>query len=601
MKIIKKSVSLLLAIVMILSMFTIIPFEFSAARAITITKHHWDSAAGKVVNDPEVITQYTELSKRSSNDLTSGYYVVTSDTKVSGRLNVANGQTVGLYLGDGATLTCDQGIRVEKEGTLDIYAASKTSGKLSIYLNHNSGDTYKPCAAIGSNDGEDAGEITIHGGTLDLRGDYNSTAAIIGGGHKGAPKRITVWDGNISCMKQVYCNGAGIGGGLEGTMSWGGGEGIRIYGGTIRTDTTSGAGIGSGARNEYFNSSLSIYGGDIRTVAVCGAGVGGGAQSYSPQINIYGGKVTAASTGNDLDDSGAGIGSGEDAWVTRPITITGGTIIAIGEYGAGIGAGARRDANTINISGTASVVATSTAGGAGIGGGREGNAGTINIKGKDVHVTAISKSYNSGDRFDEDIQAQIGRTNWYSDGEKYYATGLQLISWFAQLFGKTVSGAGIGGGYQGSGGTINITEKANVNASSGKYAAAIGGADEHSFDTINISDSTVIANAGDYGAGIGSGDESETGGIINITNGADVNATGGTDAAGIGTGNETDANCTIKISDSTVVAHGGRYGAGIGGGDDVSGGDITIERSNITADSATVCRRHWRRTSCIVR
>ena len=73
MKIIKKSVSLLLAIVMILSMFTIIPFEFSAARAITITKHHWDSAASKVVNDPEVITQYTELSKRSSNDLTSGY------------------------------------------------------------------------------------------------------------------------------------------------------------------------------------------------------------------------------------------------------------------------------------------------------------------------------------------------------------------------------------------------------------------------------------------------------------------------------------------------------------------------------------------------
>jgi len=52
MKIIKKSVSLLLAIVVILSIFTIIPFEFSAARAITITKHHWDSAAGKVVNDP---------------------------------------------------------------------------------------------------------------------------------------------------------------------------------------------------------------------------------------------------------------------------------------------------------------------------------------------------------------------------------------------------------------------------------------------------------------------------------------------------------------------------------------------------------------------
>ena len=587
MKIIKKSVSLLLAIVMILSMFTIIPFEFSAARAITITKHHWDSAAGKVVNDPEVITSYTELSKRSSNNLTSGYYVVTSDTTVSGRLNVANGQTVGLYLGNGATLTCDQGIRVEKEGTLDIYAASKTSGKLSIYLNHNSGDTYQPCAAIGSNDGEDAGEITIHGGTLDLRGDYNSTAAIIGGGHKGAPKHITVWDGYITCKKQKYCNGAGIGGGYEGTMAWGSGEGIRIYGGTIRTDTSSGAGIGSGADSRSFNSSLSIFGGDIRTVAVCGAGVGGGAHSYSPAINIFGGKVTAISTGSDLDDSGAGIGSGEDARNSRPITITGGTIFAIGEYGAGIGAGARSNANTIDISGTASVVATSTAGGAGIGGGREGNAGTINIKGKDVHVSAISKSYNSGDRFDEDIQAQIGRTNWYSDGEKYYATGLQLISWFAQLFGKTVSGAGIGGGYQGSGGTINITENAYIYASSGKYAAAIGGADEHSFDTINISNSTVIAEAGDYGAGIGSGDESETGGTINITDGAAVTATGGTDAAGIGTGNETDANCTINISDSTVVAHGGRYGAGIGGGDDVSGGDITIERSNITADSAT--------------
>ncbi len=586
MKKLQKPLSILLVMTMIISLFTMIPFEVGAAKKIKITKHHWDNETHKVVSDPEIITQYTELSKRTSDELESGYYVVTSNTTVSGRLYVADGKTVGLYLGEGATLTVNRGIRVDKEGTLDIYAAKSTSGKLYIHMNKNSDDV-STMAAIGSNGSSDAGEITIHGGTLDLRGDYNSTAAIIGGGNKGAPKRITIWDGDISCMKQKYCNGAGIGGGYEGKMSWGGGEGIRIYGGKITTDTSSGAGIGSGARSESSSGSLAVYGGTINTVAITGAGVGGGAHACSPKINIYGGKVTGVSVGSDLDDSGAGIGSGEEAWTTSAINISGGTVFGTGEYGAGIGAGARRSSSTINITGDASVVAISTAGGAGIGGGREGNGGTITISGEKVHVTAVSKTYTTGDRWDNEIQDQIKRTNWYADGEKYYATGLKLISLLANLFGKTVSGAGVGGGYQGSGGTINIKDGCYVNATSGKYAAGIGGGDERSFDSINISGSTVIANGGDYGAGIGTGDESETGGTINITNGADVTATGGTDAAGIGTGNETDAACTINISDSKVVAHGGRYGAGIGGGDDVSGGTISITNSTITADSAT--------------
>ena len=123
---------------------------------------------------------------------------------------------------------------------------------------------------------------------------------------------------------------------------------------------------------------------------------------------------------------------------------------------------------------------------------------------------------------------------------------------------------------------------------------AIGGGKKRGFDSITISGSEVFARNKPFeddedvlsnlenetkdrikkvidgvdGAAIGTGDEAESGGgTITIKNHSDVTAIAGTDAAGIGTGDESDVTCTINISDSKVEAHGGRYGAGIGGGE----------------------------------
>ncbi len=145
-------------------------------------------------------------------------------------------------------------------------------------------------------------------------------------------------------------------------------------------------------------------------------------------------------------------------------------------------------------------------------------------------------------------------------------------------------GAGIGGGIQGSGGTITISDSASVTAYGGGYGAGIGGSANGDGGTITISDDAKVnANGGSSGAGIGGGYKS-SGGTITVKDSAIVTAIGGDSAAGIGGGYKGFGG-TIAISDdATVTANGGIYGAGIGGGYDGSGGTITISVSaSVTA------------------
>jgi len=94
---------------------------------------------------------------------------------------------------------------------------------------------------------------------------------------------------------------------------------------------------------------------------------------------------------------------------------------------------------------------------------------------------------------------------------------------------------------------------------------------------------TVYSNA-DYpsGAGIGGGYEISCGNIV--INSGNITATGGNDAAGIGGG--LGAGCgNITINGGTVTATGGNHGAGIGGGGD---GDDQGTCGNITISGGTV-------------
>ena len=133
-------------------------------------------------------------------------------------------------------------------------------------------------------------------------------------------------------------------------------------------------------------------------------------------------------------------------------------------------------------------------------------------------------------------------------------------------------GAGIGGGYNGTGSDITISG-GEVKATGGAFGAGIGGGYEAGGSDIAISGGEVNATGGKYGAGIGGG-EYGIGKDIIIT-GGEVNATGGRFSAGLG-GGSRGTGSDITISGGEVNASGGVNGAGIGGGLQGKGKDITV-------------------------
>ena len=152
-----------------------------------------------------------------------------------------------------------------------------------------------------------------------------------------------------------------------------------------------------------------------------------------------------------------------------------------------------------------------------------------------------------------------------------------------KLNATSKKGAGIGGGWNGSGSNIFI-EGGTVTANGGAYGAGIGGGGGGTGSNIEISGGTVTATGGYYGAGIGGG-YGGTGSDIEISGGT-VTATaisvyGG---AGIG-GGEGGNGSNITIKGGTVTATGGENGAGIGGGKEADGSNITISGGTVTATS----------------
>ena len=93
-------------------------------------------------------------------------------------------------------------------------------------------------------------------------------------------------------------------------------------------------------------------------------------------------------------------------------------------------------------------------------------------------------------------------------------------------------------------------------------------------------DGKLTAEGGRYGAGIGGGNKGNGDNIA--ISGGDVKATGGTWGAGIG-GGKNGAGSGITISGGEVEATGGSAGAGIGGGYEGDGSNITITDSKVTA------------------
>ena len=285
-----------------------------------------------------------------------------------------------------------------------------------------------------------------------------------------------------------------------------------------------------------------------------GAGIGGGS-AKAGQVTITGGTITA--TGED----GAGIGGGQGNMSSNAgnadIEISGGTITAAGgDLSAGIGGGTWGDAN-IKITGDAVIKnATGGAFGAGIGGGGGGNG--------DVTISGNAKIENAQGGF---TGSGIGGGNGASgtvtikDDSTVTATGGE-------------AGTGIGGGYAGLG-DVTIEGNTTVNAVGGLGAAGIGnGVNAIDFGGAAVNQITIRSSEA------GSPTVTATGGVSGFDEDLQEDLPGG---AGIGGGaGDTKANITLE-GKVTIVAKAGEGNAAIG---DLTGGEQVFtglaEGSSIT-------------------
>ena len=131
-------------------------------------------------------------------------------------------------------------------------------------------------------------------------------------------------------------------------------------------------------------------------------------------------------------------------------------------------------------------------------------------------------------------------------------------------------------------GNVNLNVEGTNTVTSGVYHAGVEKSNEGNLTIGSESgEGKLTANGGKFGAGIGGGD-SQSGNDITIT-GGEIIANGGESGAGIGGGwygNGSD----ITISGGEVTANGGRFAAGIGGGWSGNGSDITISGGEVTAN-----------------
>ena len=362
----------------------------------------WDGS--KIVAEEKEIDTY-EVVQKSVTDWKNGWLVLAGDVVFKERITVEG--DVKLLLRDGATLTTDKGITVEKDASLTIYGQAKDTGALKI------DGTDAGNAAIGGTSDSDTGPITIKGGT------------------------ITATSGN---------GGAAIGGGSEHNSGI-----IEIYGGNITASSSMNA-AAIGAGNGCAGDKITIYGGNIKaTGSMFGAAIGAGGSNSGGEITIKGGTVNAVG-----GDYCPGIGNGAQTGVLGKITISGGKVTAEGGwYGAGIGGGACSEGGTIIISGADTVVnATGHIGSAGIGGGHYAGGGTITISGGKITATGGGNGADSG--------AGIG------SGSSGWGGNITISGGTITATGGSLGGAGIGGGLSGDGGNITIsggTIYATANAS----------------------------------------------------------------------------------------------------------------------------------------
>ena len=246
------------------------------------------------------------------------YVVKDKEVNISDRINVTG--NVNLILADGCQLKANSGIHVASGTSLTIWAQStgESMGKLTATTTVNWRGSN---AAIGGNNSENSGTITIHGGNINATSHQKGAA--IGGGEY-AEGNIHIYGGYVTA--EARKSSAAIGGGNSGD-----GGTIEITGGTITAicSAANGSGIGSGGNSDA--GTITISGGTVVAHGgTSGTGIGAYKNYSGGSVTITGGNVTAQGgrEGDYYTLAGCGIEAGS-------ITINGGEVTAIGGAGSG--------------------------------------------------------------------------------------------------------------------------------------------------------------------------------------------------------------------------------------------------------------------------
>ena len=233
-------------------------------------------------------------------------------------------------------------------------------------------------------------EVYINGGNVTASARSGANGAGIGGAMYG-DAQVTITGGTVEARgnyqsDNYHHGGAGIGGGYLGHAE------VTITGGTINAvGGGAAAGIGSGAApNSSTDRGSSSRTGEVTclytAVAISkgdvtaeggpkgGAGIGGGVGADRVEVSVSGGTVSAVGGPSSRDENrgGAGIGSAFDASdlssetrymvpTQTDISLTGGSVYAVGGWGAaGIGSGAANEsAASVTASASCDVTALS--------------------------------------------------------------------------------------------------------------------------------------------------------------------------------------------------------------------------------------------------
>jgi hypothetical protein len=246
------------------------------------------------------------------------------------------------------------------------------------------------------------GTTIIKGGTVTAKGGKNGAG--IGGGNGGLEKYsnyLEITGGTVTATGGD--DGAGLGGGYNGTMYI-----VRISGGTVIANGGNDA-PGIGGQVEPYNGAGLTISGNAKVTATGagdGSGIGSGhlilEQSMGGlfPVTIQGGEVTAKGAGD-----GAGIGSGEDTYgmcLMGDVTITGGTVMAVG------GSSCRNGAIGGNKNNTAKIT---------LDGMRVSSGSSLTLKTASERLSAISDKENPCVKIEPCDHAAFGNYTYIDDND----------------------------------------------------------------------------------------------------------------------------------------------------------------------------------------